>query len=268
MYKTKILCRISLPKYTKKKTFSPFLYIALVITSHPLLNGFVNLEIYFFVARSFFLFVFCSIPHTEIYFYLYKMKCFVIKEILIVFFFFGTTIPPISSSSTPRYTWIGTRDPKKKVKWNWKKWYSSRKIFVHLLYSDMLGKLLTQLEITSKSNNRIFQITYPKEYYVLCAFFFIILRYFLSSILYEHIWSVVWFGSFDFHHVSAYFFCFIHISSFCSLCMNNILTSISQMGIGGVIVWWAKRKYFLRDFFYSFSFRINFFPFPFVHYYI
>lgn len=54
-------------------------------------------------------------------------------------------------------------------------------------------------------------------------------------------------------------FCFIHISSFCSLCMNNILTSISQKGIGGVIVWWAKRKYFLRDFLYSFSFQIYIF---------
>lgn len=74
-----------------------------------------------------------------------------------------------------------------------------------------------------------------------------------------YIYGVVWFGSFDFHHVSAYFFCFIHISSFCSLCMNNILTSISQMGIGGVIVWWAKRKYFLRDFLYSFSFQIYIF---------
>lgn len=49
------------------------------------------------------------------------------------------------------------------------------------------------------------------------------------------------------------------ISSFCSLCMNNILTSISQKGIGGVIVWWAKRKYFLRDFLYSFSFQIYIF---------
>lgn len=43
MYKTK-----NIMSYFSQKT-APFIYIASVITSHPLLNGFVNLEIYFFL---------------------------------------------------------------------------------------------------------------------------------------------------------------------------------------------------------------------------
>lgn len=188
----------------------PLLYIALVITSHPLLNGFVNLEIYFFL-------------------FLFHLYVFLLN-ILIIFFFFVFLLILVKYISNYNI-----------------EYFCTGKSFVHFWEAEIVNSIRN----TSKSNNRIFQITYPTS--IMCFF------------IHLYIYGVVWFGSFDFHHVSAYFFCFIHISSFCSLCMNNILTSISQKGIGGVIVWWAKRKYFLRDFLYSFSFQI-YILFSFVHY--